>query len=229
VTVSRPRLFTIRRVTGIAWSWSAVAAILGNPRYTGRHVWNRQRKDEVPIDVSDVALGHITKMRWNEPGTWIWSEWTAHEPLIDTAIFEQTQLLRQTRSGASSAGLAGPRVRTRCAGCCTAVSVNGGCRAAGTTTPRSDARLRGEIVRRSREYPTTHRPNPSGSMATAGVCQWHGEAAAQSAHGTSLRRDECDWSRASHPPRRGAPGRHSAGDGRQRRSAADWKSIHPQL
>jgi site-specific DNA recombinase len=32
---------------GIAWSCSAVAAILANPRYTGRQVWNRQRKDEV--------------------------------------------------------------------------------------------------------------------------------------------------------------------------------------
>jgi len=56
------------------------AAILGNPRCTGRQVWNRQRKDEVLLDVADVALGHTTKMRWNEPGKWIWSERTAHEP-----------------------------------------------------------------------------------------------------------------------------------------------------
>ena len=36
---------------GIAWSWSAVGAILANPRYTGRQVWNRQPKSEVLIDV----------------------------------------------------------------------------------------------------------------------------------------------------------------------------------
>jgi site-specific DNA recombinase len=35
-------------------------------------VWNRQRKDEVLIDVQDVALGHTTKMRWNEAGKWIY-------------------------------------------------------------------------------------------------------------------------------------------------------------
>ena len=36
---------------GIAWAYSAVRAILANPRYTGRQVWNKQRKDEVLIDV----------------------------------------------------------------------------------------------------------------------------------------------------------------------------------
>jgi recombinase len=33
----------------------AVRAILMNPRYTGRQVWNRQRKDEVLIDVHDTG------------------------------------------------------------------------------------------------------------------------------------------------------------------------------
>ena len=61
----------------------AVRAILANPRYTGHQVWNKQRKDEVLIDVDDVALGHATKQRWNEPGKWIWSEQPVHEPLID--------------------------------------------------------------------------------------------------------------------------------------------------
>jgi hypothetical protein len=60
-------------------------------------VWNRQRKDEVLIDVQDVALGHTTKMRWNEQGSWIWSEQQAHEPLIDVATFEQVQPLRRAR------------------------------------------------------------------------------------------------------------------------------------
>jgi site-specific DNA recombinase len=50
-----------------AWLASAVRAILTNPRYTGRQVWNRQRKEEVLLNVDDVALGHETKLRWNTP------------------------------------------------------------------------------------------------------------------------------------------------------------------
>jgi site-specific DNA recombinase len=42
---------------GLAWSKSAVRVILTNPRYTGRQVWNKQRSDEVLLDVNDVALG----------------------------------------------------------------------------------------------------------------------------------------------------------------------------
>jgi site-specific DNA recombinase len=47
-----------RHRSGTAWSKSAIRAILANPRYTGHQVWNRQRRDEVLIDVDDVALGH---------------------------------------------------------------------------------------------------------------------------------------------------------------------------
>src|SRR5262249_2634689 len=63
-----------RHRCGLAWSKSAVRAILMNPRYTGRQVWNRQRKDEVLLDVTDGTQGHTTKMRWNDQGQWIYSE-----------------------------------------------------------------------------------------------------------------------------------------------------------
>ncbi len=33
---------------GAAWTLGAVTAILANPRYTGRQVWNRQRTDTEP-------------------------------------------------------------------------------------------------------------------------------------------------------------------------------------
>ena len=72
---------------GIAWSKGAVRAILTNPRYTGRQVWNRQRKDEVLIDVHDVALGHTTKMRWNDGDQWIYSDKIVHPPIIDDETF----------------------------------------------------------------------------------------------------------------------------------------------
>jgi site-specific DNA recombinase len=45
-----------RHRDGRAWSKSAVRVILLNPRYTGRQVWNRQRRDEVLLDVDDVAV-----------------------------------------------------------------------------------------------------------------------------------------------------------------------------
>ena len=82
---------------GIAWSYGA---ILANPRYTGRQVWNKQPKSELLIDVNDVALGHATKQKWNEPGKWIWSKELVHEPLVDTETFEQVQALQ--RAGAAS-------------------------------------------------------------------------------------------------------------------------------
>ncbi len=74
-----------------AWAKSAVRAILRNPRYTGFQVWNRQRRDEVLIDVEDVALGHQSKMRWNHPDQWVWSDRKVHEPIIAFDQFEEAQ------------------------------------------------------------------------------------------------------------------------------------------
>ncbi|MET8854007.1 recombinase family protein [Amycolatopsis sp. NPDC004625] len=80
-----------RHRTGIAWAKGAVAVILTNPRYTGRQVWNKQRKDEVLIDVEDVGLGHETKLRWNTRDKWIFSEQIVREPIIDVATFQRAQ------------------------------------------------------------------------------------------------------------------------------------------
>jgi site-specific DNA recombinase len=88
-----------RHRSGIAWSKYAIRAILTNPRYTGRQVWNRQRKDEVLIDVHDVALGHATKMRWNDQDKWIYSEEIVHPPIIDNDVFKRAQDLLAARRG----------------------------------------------------------------------------------------------------------------------------------
>ncbi len=82
-----------RHRTGEGWSKSAVRVILRNPRYTGRQVWNKQRKDEILLDVDDVAAGYETRMRWNEAGSWIWSDSLAHEPLISNEDFEAAQAI----------------------------------------------------------------------------------------------------------------------------------------
>jgi DNA invertase Pin-like site-specific DNA recombinase len=91
---------------GIAWAYSAVRAILTNPRYTGRQVWNKQPKSELLIDVNDVALGHTTKQKRNEPDQWIWSKEPVHEPLIDAESFTQVQ---STLCAKSSADERSPR------------------------------------------------------------------------------------------------------------------------
>ncbi|MCM3884111.1 recombinase family protein [Frankia sp. R82] len=77
--------------TGKAWSKGAVRAIITNPRYTGRQVWNRQRKQEVLLDVEDVGLGHTTKLRWNPDDRWIWSENAVHPEIVDAETFTQAQ------------------------------------------------------------------------------------------------------------------------------------------
>ncbi|WP_322749353.1 MULTISPECIES: recombinase family protein, partial [unclassified Frankia] len=79
--------------SGAAWSKGAIRAILTNPRYTGRQVWNRQRKDEVLLDVDDVALGHTTKLRWNTTDKWIWSDNIVHPPIVDPELFTHAQQL----------------------------------------------------------------------------------------------------------------------------------------
>ncbi|WP_026184516.1 recombinase family protein [Salinispora vitiensis] len=86
--------------TGEGWAKSAVKNILSNPRYTGRQVWNKQRKDEVLLDVNDVALGYETRMRWNDKNSWVWSDTIAHPPLVTVNDFE----LAQTIMNASGSG-----------------------------------------------------------------------------------------------------------------------------
>ncbi|MFD9908835.1 recombinase family protein, partial [Streptomyces sp. NPDC059063] len=98
-----------RHRAGIAWSKSAIRAILTNPRYTGHQVWNRQHKHETLIDVDDVGLGHTTTLRWNPKEAWIYSEHPAHPPLITGKVFNAVQARLASRGPASS----GREVRTR--------------------------------------------------------------------------------------------------------------------
>ncbi|MBF9130118.1 recombinase family protein [Plantactinospora sp. S1510] len=90
-----------RHRAGVAWSKSAIRVILTNPRYTGRQTWNKQRTDEVLLDVNDVALGHTAVMRWNDRDRWVTSKDLVHEPLVDQTDFEavQTMLTRRARTG----------------------------------------------------------------------------------------------------------------------------------
>jgi site-specific DNA recombinase len=92
-----------RHRTGQGWAKAAVRTILTNPRYTGRQVWNRQRKEEVLLDIEEVALGYETKMRWNAPTAWVWSDTPAHPPLISVEDFTAAQTIRADHGRARQA------------------------------------------------------------------------------------------------------------------------------
>jgi hypothetical protein len=91
--------------TGTAWTLRTVAAILANPRYTGRQVWNRQPSDQVLVDPADTGLGHKQVQRWNLPEGWVISRRPAHAALVSEADFIKAQ------DTAAPRGPAGPAVR----------------------------------------------------------------------------------------------------------------------
>jgi site-specific DNA recombinase len=90
---------------GARWALRTVAAILANPRYTGRQVWNRQRTDFDLADPANTGLGHRQVQRWNLPEGWVISKHPAHAALVSEADFIAAQ--RQT----APRGPAGQAVR----------------------------------------------------------------------------------------------------------------------
>jgi hypothetical protein len=91
--------------SGTAWTLRTVAAILANPRYTGRQVWNRQPSEAVLVDPADTGLGHRQVQRWNLPEGWVISKHPAHAALVSEADFIKAQ------DTAAPRGPAGPAVR----------------------------------------------------------------------------------------------------------------------
>jgi DNA invertase Pin-like site-specific DNA recombinase len=91
--------------TGAGWTLRTVAAILANPRYTGRQVWNRQRTDFDLADPANTTLGHRQVQRWNLPEGWVISKHPAHAALVSEADFIAAQDMAVPR------GPAGPAVR----------------------------------------------------------------------------------------------------------------------
>lgn len=80
-----------RASSGGVWAKSAIKAILQNARYTGHETWAKQRRDEVLLDEQNVALGHTSKLRWNDQADWIHSPEPTHTALIPTELFQQAQ------------------------------------------------------------------------------------------------------------------------------------------
>ena len=80
-----------------------MAAILANPRYTGRQVWNRQRTDFDLVDPGNTGLGHRQVHRWNLPEGWVISRKPAHPALVSEADFIAAQKATAPRGPAGSA------------------------------------------------------------------------------------------------------------------------------
>jgi hypothetical protein len=79
------------------WTLRTVAAILANPRYTGRQVWNRQRTDREPTDLADGGRGQREVLRWNPAHDWVISRKMAHAGLVSEADFVAAQAIRAAR------------------------------------------------------------------------------------------------------------------------------------
>jgi hypothetical protein len=81
-----------------------VRAILANPRYTGRQVWNRQRTDQDLIDPANTTLGHQRVQRWNLPEGWVISNRPAHTALVSEADYIAAQNIDTIRSRRDTSG-----------------------------------------------------------------------------------------------------------------------------
>lgn len=84
---------------GDGWTIQSAAAILANPRYTGRQVWNRQRTDGDPTGPDDRfgQPGHDEVQRWNLAQDWVISEHAVHEALVSEQDFIAVQAIRAAR------------------------------------------------------------------------------------------------------------------------------------
>jgi DNA invertase Pin-like site-specific DNA recombinase len=86
-----------RHRSAAGWTLRTVAAILANPRYTGRQVWNRQRTDRDPADPTISGHSDREVMRWNQPQDWVISTRMAHSGLVSEADFIAAQAVRAAR------------------------------------------------------------------------------------------------------------------------------------
>ncbi|MCE6995402.1 recombinase family protein [Saccharothrix sp. S26] len=82
-----------RRHVDPGWSLRTVVEILGNPRYTGRQVWNRTSADRATRSPS----GRRTSVR-NEQHAWAISTRIAHTPLVSEQDFVTAQTIQATRN-----------------------------------------------------------------------------------------------------------------------------------
>ena len=74
---------------GEAWLQRTVAAIVANPRYTGRQVWNRQQTNRIPTDDTVPGVAGMPKLAPSRQ--WAISDKPAHEALVSEHDFIAAQ------------------------------------------------------------------------------------------------------------------------------------------
>jgi site-specific DNA recombinase len=79
--------------TGDGWTLRTVAAILANPRYTGRQVWNRQRTDHHDTNPDDKRTGRRPTHSWNPKDQWVISAKIVHPALVSDHDFVAAQAI----------------------------------------------------------------------------------------------------------------------------------------
>jgi DNA invertase Pin-like site-specific DNA recombinase len=87
---------------GELWTVRTVAAILANPRYTGRQVWNRQSTD--PAARPGRHGRRRAVQRWNPIQDWVISKAIAHPALVterDWVTVQQIRSARETSDGST--------------------------------------------------------------------------------------------------------------------------------
>ena len=85
---------------GDKWMLTTVRAILANPRYTGRQVWNRQPTAMDLLDPANTGLGHRQVQRRGLPDGWVISARPAHPALVSEQDFIAVQGIRAARQDA---------------------------------------------------------------------------------------------------------------------------------
>lgn len=80
-----------RHRSGQAWMVTTVAAILANPRYTGRQVWSRQQTDHQAVDEQDELLREQEVQRRSPSSQWAISRTVVHPPLVSEEQFVRVQ------------------------------------------------------------------------------------------------------------------------------------------
>jgi hypothetical protein len=82
-----------RHRSGEAWTLRTVAAILGNPRYTGRQVWNRQQSHCDPGGQHLSGVAGLSVRRWNPAQEWVVSAMVVHPPIVSEQDFIAAQAI----------------------------------------------------------------------------------------------------------------------------------------
>lgn len=76
------------------WSRGAVAAILKNPKYTGRSPWGKTKGEDRLLDPEDVSMGSQRVSQHAPEEDWVWATEPTHEAIIDMETFTKAERIR---------------------------------------------------------------------------------------------------------------------------------------